>query len=155
MRWSFKAEKKKKKRSKKCHILIFKKDIWKKKKISLQWILKNVLENQTFQRAAKSIEMKVIVILVKVWNVQYLEIYASHWLLVETWMRNWMMKVFAGAEIWFIALWLENIQISGKTDYMRNSNISVLSKHLQVNECIFDMVFDLRESCRKSQICYI
>ena len=54
------------KRSEKCYVLIFKKDIWKKKKTLLQWILPNILENQTFQETAKFIEMKGIVILVKV-----------------------------------------------------------------------------------------
>ena len=38
----------------------------KEKKTLLQWILPNILENQTFQETAKFIEMKGIVILVKV-----------------------------------------------------------------------------------------
>ena len=37
----------------------------KKKKILHQWILRNILENQAFQRTAKFIEMKGIVIFVK------------------------------------------------------------------------------------------
>ena len=43
-----------------------KKGIWKKKRTLLQWILQNILENQKFQSAEKFIEMKGIVILVKV-----------------------------------------------------------------------------------------
>ena len=44
----------------------FKKDIGKKKKTLLLWILQDILENQAFQRIAKFMEMKDIVILVKV-----------------------------------------------------------------------------------------
>ena len=40
-----------------------KKIIWKKKKVLLQWILQNILENQAFQRTAKFIEMKGVIIL--------------------------------------------------------------------------------------------
>ena len=38
----------------------------KEEKDIVQWILQNILENQAFQRTAKFIEMKGIVILVKV-----------------------------------------------------------------------------------------
>ena len=66
----------------KCYVLIFKKDIRKKKKTLPQRILQNVLENQAFQRTAKFIEMKGTVILVKVDEV-YFEKSASHWFLVK------------------------------------------------------------------------
>ena len=33
-------------------------------------------------------------------------------------------------EIWFIALFFETIQISGSTDFMRNSKMNVLSKQV-------------------------
>ena len=55
-----------KKEAKKCYVLIFKKDIWKKKKTLLQCILQNILGNQTFERTTKFIEMKDIVALVTV-----------------------------------------------------------------------------------------
>ena len=38
----------------------------KEEKASLQWILQDILENQSFQRTAKWIEMKGIVIFVRV-----------------------------------------------------------------------------------------
>ena len=41
------------KRSKKCYVLIFKKDISKVKNTLLKWILQNISENQTFQRTPK------------------------------------------------------------------------------------------------------
>ena len=46
--------------------MIFKKDIWKKKKTLLSCILQNILENQAFQRIVKFIEIKGVVLLVKV-----------------------------------------------------------------------------------------
>ena len=46
--------------------LIFKKDISKKKMILLQSNLQNILENLAFKRTVKFIEIKGIVILVKV-----------------------------------------------------------------------------------------
>ena len=49
-----------KKKRKKCDVLIFKKDICVKKKTLLQWILRNVLEDQALQGTAKFIEMKGI-----------------------------------------------------------------------------------------------
>ena len=49
-----------KKKQKKCDVLIFKKDICVKKKTLLQWILRNVLEDQALQGTAKFIEMKGI-----------------------------------------------------------------------------------------------
>ena len=57
----------------------------------LQWTLKNVLENRTFQRIAKVIivdfyEMDIvkgIVILVKVDEMYNILKFASHWLLAE------------------------------------------------------------------------
>ena len=64
------------------------------------------------------------------WCAQYLEKSASHWLLFETWRWNWMIKAFTGAEIWFVALWLETIQISGSTGFTQNSHINVLSKQV-------------------------
>ena len=54
-----------KKIKEKCYVLIFK-TRWKKKKTLLQWIFQNILENQAFQRTAKFIETKNIVVLVKV-----------------------------------------------------------------------------------------
>ena len=79
---------------KKCYVLIFKKDIWKKKKTLLQWILQNILENQAFHRTAKFIEMKGIVIRKRKWDAQYFEKPSSHWLLAEAWrfelLSKWM-----------------------------------------------------------------
>ena len=49
-----------KKKRKKCDVLIFKKDICVKKKTLLQWILRNVLEDQALQGTAKFTEMKGI-----------------------------------------------------------------------------------------------
>ena len=98
--------------------------------------------------------MKGIVILVKVWDVQNLEKSARHWLLVETWKWNWIIKVLAGAEIWFIALWFEAIQVQRSTDFMQNSHINVSSKQVLSKWNIFNM-FGLRESCSKAQTYYI
>ena len=59
----------------------------------LQWILQNILENQTFQRIAKftmadfyeTVFMKGIVILVKLGEMYNILKSASHCLLVERW----------------------------------------------------------------------
>ena len=72
------------------------KDISKVESTLLQWILKNILENQTFQRIAKFIMadfyeinfMKGIVILVKVDEMYKNLKSASHYLLVEKWDGN-------------------------------------------------------------------
>ena len=69
------------------------KDISKVENTLLQWILQNILENQTFQRIAKFIMadfyemdfMKGIVILVKVDEMYNILKSASHCLLVERW----------------------------------------------------------------------
>ena len=85
-----------------------KKDSSKVKNTLHQWILQNVLENQTFQRIAKFIMvdsykmvfMKGNAILVKVDEKP-----ASHTLFVERWRWIWMIKVFAGFCPWmFIRL---------------------------------------------------
>ena len=79
-------------------VLIFKKDIWKKKKALIQWILQNILENQAFQGAAMFNENgKYCYISKSRRDTQYLDKSASHWLLVEIWRWNWVIKVFAGA----------------------------------------------------------
>ena len=49
--------------------MIFKKDMWKEKKTLFQWILQNIVENQVSQGTAKYIEMKDIVVLVKLDNM--------------------------------------------------------------------------------------
>ena len=81
---------------------------WLEKNISkventlLQWILQNILENQTFQRIAKFIMadfyemdfMKGIVILVKVDEMYNILKSASHCLLVERWDGNGWSKFF-------------------------------------------------------------
>ena len=54
-----------------------------KKKTLLQWILQNILESQAFQRAAKFIEMKGIVVLVKVDEMCNILKSLSDWLLVQ------------------------------------------------------------------------
>ena len=67
------------------------KDISKLKNTLLQWILQNILENQTFQRIAKftmadfyeTVFMKGIVILVKLGEMYNILKSASHCLLVE------------------------------------------------------------------------
>ena len=69
------------------------KDISKVENTLLQWILQNILENQTFQRIAKFIMtdfyemdfMKGIVTLVKVDEMNIILKSASHCLLVERW----------------------------------------------------------------------
>ena len=81
-----------------------KKDTSKVKNTLLQWILQNILENQTFQRKAKftMVDFYEMDFMKDVgskgrWDVQYLEV---HCLLVEKWRWNWMIKVFAGACPW-------------------------------------------------------
>ena len=77
------------------------------KNILPQWILQNILENQTFQRRAKFIMadsyemdfMKSIVILVKVDEMYNILKCTSHYLLVERWW-NWMMEDFAKVCRW-------------------------------------------------------
>ena len=69
------------------------KDISKVENTLLQWILQNILENQTFQRIAKFIMadfyemdfMKGIVILVKVDEMYNILKSASHCVLIERW----------------------------------------------------------------------
>ena len=59
-------------------------------------------------------------------------------------------------EIWFIVLSLETIQISGRTDFIWNSHINVLSKHFLSKWMHFKWIqFCLRESCSKLETCYI
>ena len=78
------------------------KDISKVENTLLQWILQNILENQTFQRTAKFIMtdfyemdfMKGIVILVKVDEMYNILKSASHSLLVERWDQNEWSKFF-------------------------------------------------------------
>ena len=74
----------------------------------LQWILQNILENQTFQRKAEFIigdfyEMdftKAIVILVKIDEMYNILKSANYCLLHERWKWNWIVKVFAGICPW-------------------------------------------------------
>ena len=78
------------------------KDISKVENTLLQWILQNILENQTFQRIAKFIMadfyemdfMKGIVILVKVDEMYNILKSASHCLLLERWDGNGWSKLF-------------------------------------------------------------
>ena len=73
-----------KKRSKKYCVLIFKKDIQKKKETMLQQNLENISKNQAFQRTTKFIEMKGIVVLVQVSEMHnILNCLLCHWLFVK------------------------------------------------------------------------
>ena len=70
----------------------------KKEKTLLQWILQNILENQTFRRTAKFIEIKSIALLVKAdWIYNILKTLLA----TGTWLRDeggiGLSKVFAGA----------------------------------------------------------
>ena len=62
--------------------MISKKDIRKKKKTLLQWILLNILENLAFNRTEKFIEIKGVVILVKVdemYNIVKILLATDYW----------------------------------------------------------------------------
>ena len=79
------------------------KDISKVESTLLQWILQNILENQTFQRTEKFImadfyemhfKMKGIVILVRVDEMLSILKSASDSLFVERWDENGCSKIF-------------------------------------------------------------
>ena len=90
----------------------FKKDISKVKSTLLQWILQNILENQTFQRIENFImaygrflwtwkmDFMKGVISVKVDEMYNVLKSTNHCLLVERWRWNWMIKVFARVCPW-------------------------------------------------------
>ena len=84
-----------------------KKDISKLENTLLQWILQNILENQTFQRIENFImadfyEMDFMkgATLVKVDEMYNILKSTNHCLLVERWRWNWMIKVFARVCLW-------------------------------------------------------
>ena len=88
----------KKKNRKICYDLVFKKRHMNKNKTLHQWILENILQNQTFQRTAKFIEMKSSVILVKVdemYNILKTLLATGNWSRDEGGIR--LSKFFAGA----------------------------------------------------------
>ena len=84
------------------------KDTSKVKNALLRWILRNILQNKTFQRIIKFIMvcfnemnfMKGIFILAKVDELYNVLKSASHCLLVERWRWNWKIKVLAGIILW-------------------------------------------------------
>ena len=84
-------------------MFLSKKDTSKVKNTLLQWILRNILQNQTFQRIIKSImvyfnEMNFMKgIFDEMYNILKS---TSHCLLVERWRWNWMIKIFAGICLW-------------------------------------------------------
>ena len=89
--------------------MIKKRNIKDEKNTLLQWIMKNILENEPFQRIVKfiiwSISMKWTswkVLVVKVDEIYNIFKFASHCLLVERWRWNWMIKVqsFSGICPW-------------------------------------------------------
>ena len=104
------------------------------KNILFQWILQNILENQTFQRIAKCIMFdsylqngihEGIAILVQLLRVD--EMYnilksAGHRLLVERWRLNWMIKIFAGACPWMPIRLLRASFIKGQASSCKRYN---------------------------------
>ena len=69
---------------------------WKKKKTLLQWIFQNIIENQAFQRTAKFIETKSIVVLFKVLDKVFVKVDEMYnilkSLLAERW-RSWILDI--------------------------------------------------------------
>ena len=124
----------------------FKKHIRKRKKTLFQWILKNILQNQAFQKTAKFVQVKGTVILVKVdetYNILKRLLATGYWSRHEGGI-GWSM-FFAGAEIWFITLWLKTIQISGSTYFIQDSHINVSPKYVLSKRMHFQHIFFSRK----------
>ena len=106
-------------------MFLSKKDMSKVKNTILRWILRNIWQNQTFQRIIKSIMvyfnemnfMKGIFILVKVDEMYNILKSASHCLLVERWRWNWMIKIFAGICLWMSMRLLRPSFIKGQASF--------------------------------------